>query len=156
MLRVALVSHQMGIILIVSSMSRSTKISSEYLSGELTILTSKSGGPGGQHVNKTNTKVILKWDIANSVLVTEDEKMILLNKLSTYSTIDGVLLITAQNTRSQLQNKVEALRKLDLLIKKAFTKRKKRRSTKPTKSSVKKRLDSKKKLGEKKKLRRKL
>jgi len=137
-------------------MSSSTKISSEYLSGELSILTSKSGGPGGQHVNKTNTKVILKWDIANSALVTEEEKLILLNKLSTYTTIDGVLLVTAQNTRSQLQNKVEALKKLDLLIKKAFTKRKKRRSTKPTFSSVRKRLDNKKKLGEKKKLRRKL
>ena len=137
-------------------MSSSTEISSECLSGELTILTSKSGGPGGQHVNKTNTKVILKWDIANSALVTEDERLILLNKLSTYTTIDGVLLVTAQNTRSQLQNKVEALKKLDLLIKKAFTKRKKRRSTKPTFMSVRKRLDSKKKLGEKKKLRRKL
>lgn len=137
-------------------MSSSTKISSECLSGELIILTSKSGGPGGQHVNKTNTKVILKWDIANSALVTEDERLTLLNKLSAYTTIDGVLLVTAQNTRSQLQNKVEALKKLDLLIKKAFTKRKKRRSTKPTKSSVRKRLDNKKKLGEKKKLRRKL
>lgn len=137
-------------------MSSSAQISSKYLSGELIILTSKSGGPGGQHVNKTNTKVILKWDIANSTLVTEEERLILLNKLSTFTTIDGVLLVSAQNTRSQLQNKVEALKKLDLLIKKAFTKRKKRRSTKPTKSSVRKRLDSKKKLGEKKKLRRKL
>jgi len=151
-----LVSNQINIILNIQSMSSSTKISSEYLSGELSILTSKSGGPGGQHVNKTNTKVILKWDIANSALVTEEEKLILLNKLSTYTTIDGVLLVTAQNTRSQLQNKVEALKKLDLLIKKAFTKRKKRRSTKPTFSSVRKRLDNKKKLGEKKKLRRKL
>ena len=151
-----MVSNQINIILNIQSMSSSTKISSEYLSGELSILTSKSGGPGGQHVNKTNTKVILKWDIANSALVTEEEKLILLNKLSTYTTIDGVLLVTAQNTRSQLQNKVEALKKLDLLIKKAFTKRKKRRSTKPTFSSVRKRLDNKKKLGEKKKLRRKL
>ncbi|MEQ6121179.1 alternative ribosome rescue aminoacyl-tRNA hydrolase ArfB [Reichenbachiella sp. MALMAid0571] len=137
-------------------MSSITKISSEYLSGELSILTSKSGGPGGQHVNKTNTKVILKWDIANSALVTEEEKLTILNKLSTHITTDGVLLITAQSTRSQLQNKEEAMKKLDLLIAKAFTKRKKRRPTKPTKSSIKKRLDSKKKLGEKKKLRRKL
>jgi ribosome-associated protein len=125
----------------------------DRIARELEFTTSRSSGPGGQNVNKVNTKVTLRWNIRDSTALTSEEKEILLNKLSSRLTVDGALLITSQEKRSQLQNKDEALLKLAYLIKQAFTKKKKRKPTKPSKSSVQSRLNKKKKHSDKKKWR---
>lgn len=124
--------------------------------GEFKFSTSRSGGPGGQNVNKVNTKVTLKWDVAGSGILSEAQRAILLKKLENKITSEGILTISSQEKRSQLQNKEVVLAKLDKLIAKAFTIKKKRKPTKPTKSSQKRRVDQKKKQGEKKEWRRKL
>lgn len=137
-------------------MNNPTKISSEYLLPEISFQASRSGGPGGQHVNKVNTKVTLKWDIAGSELIDEDQRERLMGKLRNVLTTEGVLVLTAQTSKSQLRNKTQVLDKLDRLLEKAFARSKPRRRTKPTYSSVKKRLESKKRQAEKKNWRKKL
>ena len=129
------------------------KVSSDTISNELEYSFSRSGGPGGQHVNKVNTKVTLRWNIANSQLLEEEQKELLLKKLAKRITNEGELVLTSQEGRSQLANKIDAIAKLDKLLTKAFTVKKKRKPTKPTRASVQKRLESKKKQSEKKRWR---
>jgi len=125
----------------------------DLISNELEFATSRSSGPGGQNVNKVNTKVTLRWNIQNSSVLTVEEKELLQQKLASRLTTDGTLLIISQDKRSQLQNKEEALLKLENLLKQAFMKKKKRKPSKPSKSSVQNRLDKKKKHSDKKKWR---
>lgn len=132
------------------------KLTNELLGSEIVFTTSRSSGPGGQNVNKVNSKVTLKFDVTYSTLLTEDEKAILLSKLSRHLTKEGVLLLTAQDKRSQLENKEAVLLKFDRLLAKAFEKKKVRKSTKPSKGAIQKRIKSKKELSEKKKWRQKL
>lgn len=122
---------------------------------EIVLTTSRSGGPGGQNVNKVNSKVTLQFDVKGSQILTPDEKETLLEKLSSWITRDGVLIVNAQSTRSQLQNKEEVVEKFDRLLVKAFAKRKPRKATKPSKSARQERLKKKKAVSEKKKWRRK-
>ena len=131
-------------------------VSIKQLKQELSFSVSRSGGPGGQNVNKVNSKVTIKFDIANSQVLTAEEKEVLLKKLSTRLTKEGILVLTSQQSRSQLENKEEVLTKFETLITKAFVKPKVRKATKPSKSSVRKRIKSKKQLSEKKEWRRKL
>jgi ribosome-associated protein len=107
-------------------------------------------------VNKVNSKVTIKFDVPNSQVLTAEEKEVLLKKLSTKLTLDGVLILTAQESRSQLENKEDALRKFEALLTKAFEKKKARKPTKPSKGSVQKRIKSKKQQSEKKQWRQKL
>lgn len=113
------------------------------LSSEFQFFTSRSSGPGGQNVNKVNSKVELRFDIQQSVLLTNEQKEILLLKLASKVTADGILIVVSQRDRSQLVNKEDSVKKLYALIYKALTPRKTRKSTRPTKSSVEKRLQSK-------------
>ncbi|MEY4930764.1 MAG: hypothetical protein RI909_1488 [Bacteroidota bacterium] len=131
-------------------------ITSAELIPELEFSTSRSSGPGGQNVNKVSTKVFIRWNLLHSTLITDEQKMVLLNKLSSQLTREGELIINSQESRSQLQNKELALEKLDVLLRKALTKPKARRATKPTKSSKVKRVDNKKRHAEKKQWRKKL
>jgi len=117
---------------------------------EINIKTSRSGGPGGQHVNKTETRVQLFLDITNSQLLSEEEKGILLRKLKSKLTPEGVLVISADSARSQIKNREIAFKKLERIISRAFTKKKKRKNTKPTRASKEKRLKKKRQHSEKK------
>ncbi|MBL7859022.1 MAG: aminoacyl-tRNA hydrolase [Cyclobacteriaceae bacterium] len=130
-------------------------VSASLLEREFVFTTSRSSGPGGQNVNKVNTKVTLKFDIPNSALLTIEEKEILLNKLTASLTKDGVWLLTSQDKRSQLQNKEAVIQKLDNALTKAFTKKKVRKATKPSTGSVQKRITEKKNRSEKKQWRQK-
>ena len=123
------------------------------LSPEFIFQASRSGGPGGQNVNKVNTRVALRFDIAGSELLTGEQKQLLLEKLASKITTDGLLQVVSQKERSQLMNKETCIAKLYALIEKALTPQKKRRATRPTKTSVEKRIQEKKLLGEKKSLR---
>ena len=125
-------------------------------SNELVITTSRSGGPGGQSVNKVNSKVTLRFDVNKSEILSDSEKEIILKKLGTKLTKEGTLIISAQNNRSQLQNREAVLLKFHRLIEKAFTRKRSRKATKPTRSSVQKRIKEKKMLSEKKKWRQSL
>jgi ribosome-associated protein len=134
-----------------------SKISfAERFQKELKFSVSRSSGPGGQNVNKVNSKVTLKFDVAQSQLLTLEEKEILLRKLATRLTTDGVLLLTAQDSRSQLGNKELAIQKFDQVLKKSFEKRKVLKATKTSKRAVKNRVNQKKQHSEKKQWRQKL
>lgn len=123
------------------------------IKAELQFTTSRSGGPGGQGVNKVNTKVTLRWDVSNSHAINQVQRERILKNLDKVINNEGEVVLMAQTSRSQLQNKEEVINKLTALIKKVFTRKKPRKSTKPTKASVQRRLAAKKRHGEKKKQR---
>ena len=110
---------------------------------EFVFQASRSGGPGGQNVNKVSSKVELRFSIPTSALLTENEKSIILEMLANKINKDGELIIVAQTDRSQLKNKEKVTEKFYLLIEKALTPRKKRLKTSPTRASVERRLESK-------------
>lgn len=113
------------------------------LSSEFQFLTSRSSGPGGQNVNKVNSKVELRFDILNSSLLSDEQKEIIQVKLATKISAEGILSVVSQRDRSQLTNKEDAIEKLYLLITKALKPVIRRKKTRPTKSSVEKRLTGK-------------
>jgi ribosome-associated protein len=129
-------------------MTSQRKITADLLAPELVFTTSRSSGPGGQNVNKVNSKVTLQFDVEKSLLLTHQ-------KLFSRMTTEGVLMLTAQESRSQLGNKEAVLGKLDKLLAKAFEKRKPRKATRPSKGAVQNRIQKKKEQSEKKKWRRK-
>ena len=122
-------------------------------SEEVKISATKSSGPGGQNVNKVNTKVEVRFDINKSILLSDDEKLLVLNKLKNKINSVGELIIGSQSERTQLKNKEKAIEKLNLLIAKALKPEKKRKATKTPKSAIEKRLKDKKIKSEKKNLR---
>ncbi len=132
------------------------KITASILTSELAFTTSRSSGPGGQNVNKVESKVTLKWNVRQSVLITEEERELILKKLHSRVSTDGILILTSQDKRSQLQNKEEVIQKLDTTLAKAFEKKKARKKTKPSKGAVEKRINSKKQHSQKKQWRQKL
>ena len=129
------------------------KVKNKDVTNELDLSASRSGGPGGQNVNKVNSKINLRFDVKQSPSLTEEEKEKILEKLSSRITNDGVLILSASSKRTQLQNKEAAIVKFNQLMGRAFAKRKARKATKPTKGSIKRRLKNKKIQSEKKKMR---
>jgi ribosome-associated protein len=130
-------------------------LSIKNILSELSFTTSRSSGPGGQNVNKVNSKVTLQWNVPQSTVLTEEEKAIIEHKLASHITKEGLLQLTSQEARSQLQNKEAVVLKLERLLTKAFTKKKTRKPTKPSKAAKQKRILQKKLRGEKKKWRQK-
>lgn len=122
---------------------------------ELNFSASRSSGPGGQHVNKVNTKIELRFSINDSEVLSGYEKNVISLKLSNKLTTNLELIITVQTTRSQLKNKKEAIEKFILLINMALTPVRQRKATKPTHASRRKRIENKKQLSLKKNMRRK-
>ena len=130
-------------------------ITASLLFHELDFTASRSSGPGGQNVNKVNSKIGVKFDVLHSQILTEDEKAIILKNLSGHLTKDGILMISAQNKRSQLENKQTVIQKLESMMAKAFEKKKVRKATKASKSAIEKRINDKKLQAKKKKWRQK-
>lgn len=117
---------------------------------ELKFQASRSGGKGGQNVNKVSTKIELIFDVINSILLSDEEKNTLLVKLKNKIDKNGVLKITAQNERSQYLNKQAAVKKFYSILENAFKKEKIRRKTTPTGISRVERLNFKKIISKKK------
>ena len=123
---------------------------------ELVFSASKSSGPGGQNVNKVNSKVELRFSVENSTILSDIEKQKIFKSLHKRIKSNGELVIISQSERSQLKNKEKTIERFYSLLAKALVSRKKRKLTKPTKASVEKRIQLKKIKGERKKLRGKI
>lgn len=132
----------------------SEELESRGLAGELVFSASRSGGAGGQNVNKVNTRVELRFNVMNSAVLSEEEKNLLLVKLAARINLDGDLVMTSQTERTQLGNKEKVTARFFDLVAKSLTLPRKRKPTKPSQASRQKRLDLKKKLSEKKERRR--
>jgi ribosome-associated protein len=102
--------------------------------GELAIAFSRSGGPGGQNVNKVSSKVELRWNPTTSSALTADERAWLVERLRSRLTSDGTLIVTSTATRDQLKNRDDATSKLALIVRAALDRPKPRRPTKPSRS----------------------
>ena len=123
---------------------------------EIAFQASRAGGPGGQHVNKTATKVELRWNVRTSAGIPEEARARLLTALASRLDMDGTLRVVAGGSRSQAANREEALQRLQAIVAKALAPRKKRRPTKPSTASKARRIEEKKKRGAEKRLREKI
>ncbi len=123
---------------------------------EMKFKTARSGGSGGQNVNKVETMVEGYFNVQASNLFSAEEKEVIIIKLANKITDEGFLLVKSQTERSQLGNKEQVIKKINTLINQALIKPKKRKPTKPTKAAKQKRIDTKKKKGEIKSNRKKI
>ncbi|MBA3646625.1 MAG: aminoacyl-tRNA hydrolase [Gemmatimonadaceae bacterium] len=121
---------------------------------ELVARATRSSGAGGQHVNKTSSRIQLSWNVATSAALDDPQRDRLLHKLSSRLTADGTLTVTVSDTRSQYRNREIAEERLEEVVRAALVVPKKRKPTKPTRAAKEKRLDSKKLHSKKKKNRR--
>jgi ribosome-associated protein len=111
---------------------------------EFTFEFARSGGPGGQHVNKTNSAAILRWNIDCTQAFSDEQRLRLLMKLASRLTVEGELIVRSEEHRDQDKNKKRCLEKLNDIIDKALFIPKKRKPTKPSRSQKEKRIKTKK------------
>jgi len=128
-------------------------MNSENIQKELNFKAIRSSGAGGQHVNKTSSKIELTFDLENSISLSGEQKELLKTKLSSKLTKENVLILFCEETRSQHRNKDLAIKRFISLIKKSLIRPKKRRPTKPSKSSIKRIAENKQRTSVKKALR---
>ncbi|MDQ1085742.1 MULTISPECIES: alternative ribosome rescue aminoacyl-tRNA hydrolase ArfB [unclassified Siphonobacter] len=120
------------------------------LSSELQFQTSRSSGPGGQNVNKVESKVEVRLNIPASQILNEEQKQKIQQRLKSQLTTEGDLVVTSQESRSQMKNKELAVKKLYAVLTKAFEEPRVRKATKPTKASTLERLQTKRVASERK------
>lgn len=120
---------------------------------ELRFRASRSGGPGGQHVNTTSSRIQLSWDVAGSPSLSDRRRQLLLARLASRLDDRGVLQLTVDTHRSQHRNREEAVARLAALVGEALRPVKRRKATRPTAASKEKRLRQKKRRADVKKLR---
>jgi ribosome-associated protein len=118
--------------------------------GELDVRVSRSSGAGGQHVNKTSSRVEIFWNARTSQAVTEEQRSLLLSRLQSKLTTDGSVRVVASDMRSQSRNREIAEERLAELVRRALVVRRKRKATKPTRAAKEARLESKKRHSRKK------
>ena len=116
----------------------------EKLIKELDFKFTRSSGAGGQHVNKVSSKVVLRFDLANSMILSDEEKTLINEKLDNRISKEGILTLSSDTTRSQHKNKEKVVERFVQLLTKATTPPKKRKPTKRPKSANLKRLQKKK------------
>ena len=121
---------------------------------ELQFRASRAGGPGGQHVNTSSTRVELLWDLSHSTVVSDEQRGRLLTKLAARLDAAGMVRVVASDRRSQSQNRDAAAERLAVLVRQALIVPRKRRPTRPTRASREQRLADKRKRGERKRDRR--
>ncbi len=121
---------------------------------ELEMSFARSGGPGGQNVNKVSSKVDLRWNPTMSVALTTDDRVLLLARLGNKLTTDGTLIVTSSLTRDQLKNREDAMSKLALIVRSALHREKPRKATRVSKGAKRRRVADKRHHAEKKQNRR--
>jgi len=123
---------------------------------ELNFKAVRSGGAGGQHVNKVSSKVMLFWNLTESLVFSAEEKSRLENRLRNYLSKEGTLILVCEETRSQIKNKEIVIQKFFNQIELALVQQKIRKDTKVPKSVIRKNIESNKKLSLKKSLRKRI
>ena len=127
----------------------------ENILKELNFKATRSSGAGGQHVNKTSSKIELTFDLEKSLAFSDEEKALLQKNLSTKLTKENTFILFCEETRSQHRNKEIAIKKFLYLLKVSLIRPKRRRITKPSKGAMTKRVETKKRTSFKKILRKK-
>jgi ribosome-associated protein len=133
-----------------ASSSLSVNASVAIPRSELDVRVSRSSGAGGQHVNKTSSRVEIFWNIPSSRAISDEERSRLLHKLASKLTTEGSIRVVASDMRSQSRNRELAEERLAEMVRRALVIPKKRRPTRPTKASKEARLDEKKRRSRKK------
>ena len=115
---------------------------------ELQISAVRGGGPGGQHVNKVASKVVMRFDVARSPSLSESQRQRLLRKLESRLTKDGVLVLASHESRSQAANRELLMERFRGILAQALERPRPRRRTRPTRASKRRRLEGKKRRGQ--------